>query len=193
MRLRRWRSLPALALVMLVFATGANAQVKNNFASSITSESMTAVWVARERGLFKKYGLDMQYIVMPRSPLAIAALVTNEIAAAIVGSGHLLSAGTSGAGLIGIANFFQKLDSRLRTLIESIGLLLDPANEESVTGMLATNLRLSNPVDGRSLSLGSEFLRARAVHERREHESFARTARHDQSQGERCRRRVGHR
>ena len=134
---------------MLVFVTGANAQVKNNFASSITSESMTAVWVARERGLFKKYGLDMQYIVRPRSPLAIAALVTGEIAAAIVGPGHLLSAGTSGADLIGIANFFHKLDSRLRTLIESIGLLLDPANEESLTRILATNLRLSHPADGK--------------------------------------------
>jgi hypothetical protein len=48
-----------------------NAQIKSNLSSSVTSESMTAVWVARERGLFKKHGLDMQFILMPRNPLAV--------------------------------------------------------------------------------------------------------------------------
>ena len=43
-------------------------QIKSNLSSSVTSESMTAVWVARERGLFKKHGLDMQFILMPRNP-----------------------------------------------------------------------------------------------------------------------------
>ncbi|HSK29806.1 MAG TPA: ABC transporter substrate-binding protein, partial [Candidatus Limnocylindria bacterium] len=46
-------------------------------------------------------------------PLAIAALMSGEIDAAIVGPGHLISAGTGGADLIGVANFFQKLDYRL--------------------------------------------------------------------------------
>src|SRR5512145_1124778 len=78
--------------VCVVASVSAAAQTRTNFASSITSESMTAVWVARERGLFKKYGLEMQYIVMPRSPLAIAALMAGEIDAAIVGPGHLISA-----------------------------------------------------------------------------------------------------
>ena len=102
------------SLLLPLFAPrGAAGQTRTNFASSVTSESMTAVWVARERGLFKKHGLDMQYIVMPRSPLAVAALIAGEIDMAIIGPGHLLSAGTGGADLIGIANFFQKLDYRL--------------------------------------------------------------------------------
>ncbi|MBM2806053.1 MAG: transporter substrate-binding protein [Deltaproteobacteria bacterium] len=41
------------------------AQAKSNLSSSVTSESMTHVWVARERGLFKKYGVDMQFILIP--------------------------------------------------------------------------------------------------------------------------------
>ena len=90
-----------------------NAQIKSNLSSSVTSESMTAVWVARERGLFKKHGLDMQFILMPRNPLAVAALIAGEIDAAIIGPGHLVNAGLSGADLIGIANFHQKLDFRL--------------------------------------------------------------------------------
>jgi NitT/TauT family transport system substrate-binding protein len=90
-----------------------SAQTKSNFASSVTSESQTALWVARDRGFFKKYGIDMQFILMPRNPLAVAALLAGEIDAAIIGPGHLVNAGLSGADLVGIANFFQKLDYRL--------------------------------------------------------------------------------
>jgi NitT/TauT family transport system substrate-binding protein len=63
--------------------------------------------------LFKKHGLDMQFILMPRNPLAIAALLAGEIDAAIVGPGHVVNAASSGADIIGIANFAQKLDYRL--------------------------------------------------------------------------------
>jgi len=93
----------------------AAAQIKSNLSSSVTSESMAAVWVARERGLFKKYGVDMQFILMPRNPLAIAALLAGEIDAAIIGPGHLVNAGLSGAEVIGVAAFNQKLDFRLNT------------------------------------------------------------------------------
>jgi NitT/TauT family transport system substrate-binding protein len=89
------------------------AQIHSNFASSVTGESMAAVWVARERGFFKKHGLETQFIVMSRSPLAVAALIAGEIDAAIIGPGHLLNASSSGADLVGVANFFQKLDHSL--------------------------------------------------------------------------------
>jgi NitT/TauT family transport system substrate-binding protein len=88
-------------------------QIKTNLSSSVTSESMAAVWVARDRGLFKKQGLDVQFILMPRNTLTVAALIAGEIDAAIIGPGHLINAGLSGADLIGIANFHQKLDFRL--------------------------------------------------------------------------------
>jgi NitT/TauT family transport system substrate-binding protein len=89
------------------------AQTRTNLAGSVTSESMTALWVARDRDLFKKHGLDMQYILMPRNPLAVAALLAREIDAAIVGPGHAVNAASSGADIIGIANLAQKLDYRL--------------------------------------------------------------------------------
>lgn len=97
----------------LITPKPAIAQTKSNLSSSVTSESMTHVWVARDRGLFKKHGIDMQFILMPRNPLAVAALIAGEIDAAIIGPGHLVNAGLSGAELIGIANFHLKLDYRL--------------------------------------------------------------------------------
>jgi ABC-type nitrate/sulfonate/bicarbonate transport system substrate-binding protein len=89
------------------------AQTRTNLAGSVTSESMAALWVARDRGLFKKHGIDVQFILMPRNALAVAALLAGEIDAAIVGPGHVVNAAASGADLIGIANLKQKLDFRL--------------------------------------------------------------------------------
>lgn len=107
--------LPGVLLLSLLAPPFATAQIKSNLSSSVTSESMTHVWVARERGLFKKYGIDMQFILMPRNPLAVAALLAGEIDAAIIGPGHLVNAGLSGAEVVGIANFNQTLDFRLNT------------------------------------------------------------------------------
>ena len=110
---RSFVSLAMIALSITALSSPVVAQIKTNFASSITSESMAALWVARDRGIFRKHGLDMQYIVMPRSPLAIAALLAGEIDTAIIGPGHLINAAIGGADTIGIANFFHKLDYRL--------------------------------------------------------------------------------
>jgi ABC-type nitrate/sulfonate/bicarbonate transport system substrate-binding protein len=94
---------------------GVGAQIRSNYASSITSESMAAVWIAKELNLFKKYGLETQFITMSRSPLAVAALIAGEIDVAVIGPGHLVNASLGGADLIGIANLVQKLDYRLNS------------------------------------------------------------------------------
>jgi len=100
-------------LLRLPSQADAASLIRTNFASSITSESMAAVWVAKDRGFFRKNGLEVQFILMPRSPLAVAALIAGEIDMAVIGPGHLMNAAIGGADLIGIANFFQKLDYTL--------------------------------------------------------------------------------
>jgi NitT/TauT family transport system substrate-binding protein len=105
--------LAAILVALLCAPAFLWAQVKSNIASSVTSESVTHIWVAQDRGLFKKYGVDAQFVLMPRNPLSVAALLAGEIDAAIIGPGHLINAGLSGADLIGVATFHQKLDFRL--------------------------------------------------------------------------------
>jgi ABC-type nitrate/sulfonate/bicarbonate transport system substrate-binding protein len=41
----------------------------------------------------------------------------------------------------------QVIDAYLRAMLEAIALTIDPANKSSVTRVIATNLRLSNPAD----------------------------------------------
>ncbi len=91
----------------------AAAATRSYFASSITSESMAALWIARERGFFVKHGLDVQFILMPRSAVTIASLVAGEIDMAIVGPGNLLNAASGGAELVAVGNLVQRLDYRL--------------------------------------------------------------------------------
>lgn len=111
-RLRLWPLFLMIYMAMYGTSVDAASLIRTNFASSITSESMAVVWVAKQRGFFQKYGLDVQSILMPRSALTVTALIAGEIDAAIIGPGHLLNAATSGADVIGIANFVQKLDYR---------------------------------------------------------------------------------
>ena len=86
--------------------------IRSNFAYSATGVSMSAIWVAQNRGLFEKHGLQVQSILMPRAPLTVAALVVGEIDMAVLGPGHLLNASIGGADTVGLGTFLQKLDYR---------------------------------------------------------------------------------
>jgi NitT/TauT family transport system substrate-binding protein len=104
----------AWLLTALFLATPARCfgLTRTYFASSVTSESMSALWVAKDRGFFAKHGLDVQFILMPRSAITIASLVAGEIDMAIVGPGNLLNAAAGGAELVGVGNLVQRLDYR---------------------------------------------------------------------------------
>jgi len=86
--------------------------IQTNIATSITSESIAALWVAKDRDLLRKHGLDARFILMLKSSVSVAALIAGEIDAIVIGPGHLLSAASGGADVVGIANFVQKLDYR---------------------------------------------------------------------------------
>ena len=81
----------------------------------------TPVWMMRQAGRYLPEYREIRskhtFLEMCKTP-GLAAEVTiqpvrrYEIDAAIIGPGHLLNAATSGADVIGIANFVQKLDYR---------------------------------------------------------------------------------
>jgi ABC-type nitrate/sulfonate/bicarbonate transport system substrate-binding protein len=107
-----WTVVAAAVLTNGASQSSAAGLNRSNFASSITSESIAVIWVARDRGFFQRNGLELQFIQMPRSALSVAALIAGEIDMAIIGGGHLLNAATGGGDVVGIANFVQRLDYR---------------------------------------------------------------------------------
>ena len=54
----------------------------------------------------------MQFILMPRNPLAIAALLAGEIDAAIIGPGHLVKRRTERRGALRHRQLQSELDFR---------------------------------------------------------------------------------
>lgn len=116
MTIDRTRFLLCLLISSFLLCAAAQAvaatPIQSNFATSITSESIAAIWVAKDRGFLRKHGLDVRFILMPKSSVSVAAAIAGEIDAAVIGPGHLLNAASGGAELVGIANFVQKLDYR---------------------------------------------------------------------------------
>jgi len=88
-------------------------QTKSNFGTSVTSQIMTVLWVAKDQNLFRKYGLDIQLIRMPSSAVSLSALLVGEVDMVAVGPGRLLNAATAGGDLVGVANLGNDLDYRL--------------------------------------------------------------------------------
>ena len=107
-----------LALSFLLILSGSSgaatvSPTKSNFGTSVTSQIMTVLWVAKDQNLFRKHGLDIQLIRMPSSAVSLSALLVGEVDMVAVGPGRLLNAATAGGDLVGVANLGNDLDYRL--------------------------------------------------------------------------------
>src|SRR5262249_60905297 len=56
-------------------------------------------WIAQEKGFFSKYGVAVQPVYMPGSPVMIASLSTSQIQLANSGGTAALGAAAGGVGL----------------------------------------------------------------------------------------------
>lgn len=104
--------------LVLLFSSGASraatvSPAKSNFGTSVTSQIMTVLWVAKDQALFRKHGLDIQLIYMPSSAVSLSALLVGEVDMVAVGPGRLLNAATASSDLVGVANLGNELDYRL--------------------------------------------------------------------------------
>lgn len=107
-----------LGLIFLLILSGSSgaatvSPTKSNFGTSVTSQIMTVLWVAKDQNLFRKHGLDIQLIRMPSSAVSLSALLVGEVDMVAVGPGRLLNAATAGGDLVGVANLGNDLDYRL--------------------------------------------------------------------------------
>ena len=89
----------ALWLVLSPAAQAAQKNVKVRISQSAVSARSTVLWIAQERGLFAKHGIDMEVIYLRSSPLQMTALATGEVQFASSGGSPMLSAVSSGQDL----------------------------------------------------------------------------------------------
>jgi NitT/TauT family transport system substrate-binding protein len=105
-----------LLLGSLAFSTAVNAQEKMRMGLSSVSGLHSAVWVAEEKGLFRKNGLDVEVIVTGQGGTAgISALLANDIQMVNSAGDVLVAAGLRGGDTVMVASVVNKGLQRLVT------------------------------------------------------------------------------
>src|SRR4051812_44407633 len=109
----------ACFLSFLIASTGihgAHAQDKLRMGLSSVSGLHSAVWVAEEKGLFRKHGLDVEVIVTGQGGTAgISALLANDIQMVNSAGDVLVAAALRGGDTVMIAGVVNKGLQRLIT------------------------------------------------------------------------------
>ena len=77
----RWLAITLVFLVLFFIETPASAQEGRRLRAGYASLSgnITPLWAAKETGLFKKYGLDIDLIAFPSGTEGMAAMIAGEI------------------------------------------------------------------------------------------------------------------
>jgi len=85
------------------------APAKVRISQSAVAARSTVLWIAQERGLFAKHGVDLEVIYLRSSPLQMTALATGEVQFASSGGSPLLFAVSGGQDLKAIASQSNRL------------------------------------------------------------------------------------
>jgi NitT/TauT family transport system substrate-binding protein len=94
--LRAWM----ISLVFLALHTSVAAQDKIRFAWAGSTPSNTPIWVADQKGFFKKNGLSAEVIAISASTIVIQALLTGEVDFIIAPSATLVTSRLAGADTV---------------------------------------------------------------------------------------------
>ncbi len=99
----------AAAVFVIVLIGGTSfAQDKMRMGLSSVSALHSAVWIAEQKGLFRKYGLDVEVIVTGQGGTAVSALLAGDIQTASSAGDALVNAALHGGDTVMIAGVINK-------------------------------------------------------------------------------------
>jgi len=101
----------ALFFLPLTVAAQDGRKLRAGYAS--LSGNMTPFWAAREAGLFKKYGLDIDLVAFPSGTEGMAAMIAGEIEFLAIAGSTTASAAIGGADVVSICNTIERLVTSL--------------------------------------------------------------------------------
>jgi NitT/TauT family transport system substrate-binding protein len=105
------RSCGAIMLAGFIYAPGilAAEPTKLLLAHGAISNNVAPLWLAKEQGIFKKYGLDVDlvFIIAGR---AMQAMLAGQVPVGLVGGTHVANANTSGGDFAMILGLENRLD-----------------------------------------------------------------------------------
>ena len=104
---------PFIAVFLGVFASPAPAQEKVRLAHSALESSNSVWYVAKDRGLYKKNGLDADLLFIPSTTTSVSSLVAGDVQVANASGGGVASAVVAGADLVMVACYLNSLPYEL--------------------------------------------------------------------------------
>lgn len=122
-------------LIVPAIVFGAAAPVRVRIGTASFSSSTLSLWIANEQGIFSKYGIEAQTILIRGGPILVASLVADDIDVAF----------TSGVSVLGAAT--QGVDVRMLTSISS-----------RVSWKLMAAPQIKTPVDLRGKRFGVQSI-----------------------------------
>ena len=135
-----WLSLIIIVLLTLVSARATSAQERMRIAWAGSTPSNTPIWVADQKGFFKKNGLQAEVIAISASTIVIQALLTGEVDFIIAPSATLVTSRLAGADTIMVS-------TNLPLFIDHIVSLADITSMEQLKGKIGGVNRLGTTSD----------------------------------------------
>ncbi|MET0692192.1 MAG: ABC transporter substrate-binding protein, partial [Candidatus Binatia bacterium] len=102
-----------VALGFFIIVSGSFAEEKLTVSYSSVDAPSANWYIAQEKGLYKKYGLDVESIFIPASSTNVAVLVAGQLKFGNGTGGTIASAAVSGANLVAVACFMNTLPYEL--------------------------------------------------------------------------------
>ncbi len=105
------KSAQVFASVLFLLGLLASGALARNIraASAGLSGEFLPLWVAQDRGIFKKYGFDSEVITFQGGPLAVQALVSGSVQFHLGGNSSIIDAKMQGAEIVTLAMFIDTL------------------------------------------------------------------------------------
>ena len=108
----RWVLILSVCSMVLLSWRLLHAQQQTLAFSSV--DSPNANWyIAKERQLYKKYGLDAELIFIPSSTTTVSAVVAGSVAVGNISGGATANAAVGGAGVVAVGCFINTLPYEL--------------------------------------------------------------------------------
>ena len=107
------RASVVVSLAIAIGASAARGQEKIKLSYSSADATNSIYFVALERGLYKKYGLDAELIFIPSTPISVASLIAGDIKIANASGSAIASAAAGGVGLVTVACYINTLPYEL--------------------------------------------------------------------------------
>lgn len=86
---------------------------KLTIAFSSVSANMAPLWITKERGFFRKYGLDVQLVFIESGSTTVQSLISKEVTFAQMAGAGVLQSRLRGSDVVLIAGFLNTMDYQL--------------------------------------------------------------------------------